>query len=210
MAYYNPYLLSDLNRLERIQRLDMPVDVSQGAQPTNLPVQAKGLNTNVYSQALMGGLQLASDAMTIGGQKLNIGEAPLPVYTPDVAPTYQLGDYASRVLGAEPQGASAGEVLGTAAKAAGTGASIGTAILPGIGTLIGAGVGAIAGAGTAGIAGGVRKRRQKSEQEKAMQSLEQQQKAYNQASQAFSQQQVARSEYSRRANPYRRMQNLFI
>lgn len=222
MAYYNPYLLSDLNRLERIQRLDMPVDVSQltgydiplvmgkplGAQPTNLPTQARGLDGNVYSQALMGGLQLASDVSTIANQPLGLGQAPAPMYMEGFDPTYQTGDYAARAFGATPQGASAGEILGTAGKTAATGASIGTTIGGPVGTLIGAGVGAVAGALSAGIGGGVRKRRQTRERERALSQIQSQQEQFNRAQAAFNEQQAAQFGYQQRRN--RRMQNLFI
>lgn len=163
---------------------------------------------NVYSQAITGGLQLATDAMTIANQPLGIGEAPAPIYMEGFDPTYQTGDYAARAFGATPQGASAGEILGTAGKGAATGASIGTTIGGPVGTLIGAGVGAVAGALSAGIGGGVRKRRQTREKERALSQVQSQQEQFNRAQAAFNEQQAAQFGYQQRRN--RRMQNLFI
>lgn len=165
---------------------------------------------NLYGQAISGGLQLAATAGSIANQSLGLGKAPSPIYTQGVAPSYQLGDYAGRVLGAKPEGAGIGEILGTAGQAAATGASIGTMIGGPYGTLIGAGIGALAGGLTAGVAGGARKRKQRREKMQAVQSLEKKQQEYNTLAQEYNQQEAARSEYERRANPYRRMQNLFV
>lgn len=172
MAYYNPYVSDKPSFREAWNSL------------------SNADKTNVYGQALTGGLQMATDAMTIANQPLGLGEAPAPMYMEGFDPTYQTGDYAARAFGATPQGASAEEILGTAAKSAATGASIGS-IIPGIGTAIGAGIGAVAGALTAGIGGGVRKRRQTRERERALSQVQSQQEQFNRAQAAFNEQQAA-------------------
>jgi len=181
--------------------------------PVNPAPMATGLSgaqkANIYSQAVMGGLQLASDIGGIAGQRLNLGTPAPQYFAQGVDPSYQGGDYYSRAALMQPQGATSGEILGTAGKAAGTGASIGTMILPGLGTLIGAGIGAVAGGIGAGIGGGVRKRRQRRERETALQMGQAQQQEFNIAQNAFNQQQAAMAGYQQRINPYRRLQNLY-
>jgi len=164
---------------------------------------------NIYSQAVMGGLQLASDIGGIAGQRLNLGTPAPQYFAQGVDPSYQGGEYYSRAALMQPQGASAGEILGTAGKAAATGASIGTMVGGPLGTLIGGGIGAVVGGIGAGIGGGVRKRRQRREREKALQMGESQQQEFNTAQDAFNQQQAAMASYQQRINPYRRLQNLY-
>jgi hypothetical protein len=163
--------------------------------------------SNVYGQAITGGLQLATDAMSIANQDLGLGQAPTSVYMQGVDPSYQTGDFISKAYTSRPAGASGEEIVGTAGKAAMTGAGIGTIIGGPVGTLIGAGVGAVAGALTAGIGGGVRKRRQRREREKAITMAEAQQQQFNEAQSAYNEQEAARYAYDQRRN--RRMQNLF-
>lgn len=182
------------------------IDLNTGG--TRQRLLTRDQRANVYSQAITGGLQLASDVATIANQPLGLGQAPSPFYMEGFDPTYQTGEYAARAFGATPKGASAEEILGTAAKAAGTGASIGTTIGGPVGTLIGAGVGAVAGALSAGIGGGVRKRRQTRERQRALSQVESQQEQFNRAQAAFNEQQAAQYGYQQRRN--RRMQNLFI
>jgi hypothetical protein len=179
------------------------VSVPKNPQLTS---QQKG---DIATAAITGGLQFASDLGNIAGQRFDFGKLPTQAYSPDVAPSYQLGEYFNKVYAARPKGASAGEVLGTAGKMAATGAQIGTAIMPGIGTAIGALGGAVMGTQGALIAGAIKKRRQTREREKALGKLTKAQQEYNTAAQEFSQAQMARQDYLRRSDPYRRMRNLY-
>jgi hypothetical protein len=87
---------------------------------------------------------------------------------------------------------------------AAAGASAGS-VVPGWGTAIGA----VAGFGAALIGGGSRRRRQNSEITTAKKALAQGQVAYNTASQERDMNNISQFEYYKRANPYRRMQNLY-
>ena len=178
---------------------------SQPAAPAAAPAAPNPASGQIASQAIMGGLQLASDIGTIAGQRLNLGTPQAQYFAEGVRPTYQGGEYMGRVAAARPQGATGGEILGTAGKAAATGASIGSLILPGVGTAIGAGIGALVGGAGAAIGGGVRKRAQGREKDRAMRLAKGQQQEFNVAASDFAQREAAN--YKR--NPYRRLQNLY-
>lgn len=213
-AMNNQAALSQMD--QTINRLSSPDNLLTGQQAdpglVNVPKnpQLTGQQAgDIATAAITGGLQFASDLGNIAGQRFDFGKLPTQAYSPDVAPSYQLGEYFNKVYAARPKGASAGEVLGTAGKMAATGAQIGTAIMPGIGTAIGALGGAVMGTQGALIAGGIKKRRQTREREKALGKLTKAQQEYNTAAQEFSQAQMARQDYLRRSDPYRRMRNLY-
>lgn len=166
-------------------------------------------NANIGTQAVMGGLQLASDIGGIAGQNLNLGTPAPQYFAQGLDPSYQGGEYFSRAAMAEPQGATGSEILSTAGKAAATGASIGTMVGGPLGTLIGGGIGAVVGGIGAGIGGGIRRRRQRREKANALELGTAQQQEFNIAQDAFNQQQAAMASYQQRANPYRRLQNLY-
>lgn len=221
---YNPYesLYETLNQMQMMQQQMQPVAPNAryniqlperlGAQPMNLATGSTGIPQtsgmgNIYAQAGIGALQLASDAVGMANQDLGLGQAPAPIYMPGVDPTYQTGDFISKAFSARPRGASAGEILGSAGKGAATGAGIGTMVGGPVGTLIGAGIGAAAGALSSGIGGGVRKRRQTRERNRAIDIAQSQQQQFNEAQAAYNEQEAARYAYDQRRN--RRMQNLF-
>jgi hypothetical protein len=224
---YNPYsnLSQTLNQIQQYQMQNAPVDLAPlrkydikplptkidqfgrpMSQSTSYTPPSAGMG-NIYAQAGIGALQLASDAVGMANQGLGLGQAPAPIYMTGVDPTYQTGDFISRAFSARPAGASAGEILGSAGKGAGTGASIGAMIGGGPGALIGAGIGAAAGALSSGIGGGVRKRRQTRERNRAIDIAQSQQQQFNEAQAAYNEQEAARYAYDQRRN--RRMQNLF-
>lgn len=180
----------------------LPAQWQPASTAPNAPNPANG---QIASQAIMGGLQLASDIGTIAGQRLNLGTPQAQYFAEGVRPTYQGGEYMGRVAAARPQGATGGEILGTAGKAAATGASIGTLVGGPIGTAIGAGIGALVGGAGAAIGGGVRRRAQRNEKDRAMRLAKGQQQEFNVAASDFAQREAAN--YKR--NPYRRLQNLY-
>ena len=187
-----------------LPNLQYNLDRSRTRTPLSDDVKA-----DIGTQALTGGLQLASDMNSIAGQSLNLGRPDAQYFAQGIDPSYQGGEYFSRAAMSQAQGTTGGEILSTAGKAAGTGASIGTLLAPGIGTLIAAGIGAVVGGIGAGIGGGIRKRRQRRERTKALELGTAQQQEFNAAQDAFNQQQAGMASYQQRANPYRRLQNLY-
>lgn len=158
--------------------------------------------------ALNKGLGVAGDVIGLGAdlfgtasEKLNIG-TPMPQYFQEgVDPSYQAGDYFNRAYSARPQGATGGEIVGASLK----GAKIGAQFGGGVGAAIGAGVGALGSIG----AGEIRRARQRREKDKALKLAGAEQQKFNTAQEEYDKQQMAQAEYTRRANPYRRMSNLY-
>ena len=193
---------------ERKQQKEQRESQRELRRANRIPI-SDDVKADIGTQALAGGLQLASDIGSIAGQDLNLG-TPAPQYFAEgIDPSYQGGEYYSRASMIKPQGATGSEILSTAGKAAATGASIGTMVGGPLGTLIGGGIGAVVGGIGAGIGGGIRRRRQRREKTNALELGKAQQQEFNTAQDAFNQQQAGLASYQQRANPYRRLQNLY-
>lgn len=171
-----------------------------GSQANYQPSQGFDVNAGLNTAADIAGY--ASGLVSSATESLNLGK-PAPQYFQEgVDPSYQGGEYFNRVYSARPSGAGAGEIVSGAAQGAKIGAQFG-------GGIIGAGIGAAVGAlGSIG-AGEIRRARQRREKRKALDLAMGQQQAFNTAQEEYDRQKMAQQEYTRMANPYRRMQNLY-
>lgn len=154
-----------------------------------------------YLSAATGALQLGSNIYGIASRKFDIGNPAAPVYQEGMDPSYQSGEYFNKAYSLTPKGASAGDILSSTAQGAMTGAKAGG--VPG--AIIGGAVGLIGSIGGGEIA----RARQRRQKQKALKSATAQQQQFNTMQEQYDQSQAAREEYTRRADPYRRMMNLY-
>jgi len=178
----------------------MPKKVAAPFKVPPLP-QAEGFDWSGAAMGVAGAGMLAADTIGMANQSLNLGDPEQQYFDGESEPTYNLGQYYSQAASSKPQGATGGEVLGQTAKYA----ALGTQIMPGLGTAIGAGVGALSSL----IGGGVRKRKQRGERQKALGKVATQQQNYNTASKDYWENLISEHGYRERANPYKRMTNLY-
>jgi len=181
-------------------QLAAKAEIPKGFDVSNYqPKQGFDVNAGLNTAADIAGY--ASGLVSSATESLNLGK-PAPQYFQEgVDPSYQGGEYFNRVYSARPSGAGAGEIVSGAAQ----GAKIGAQFGGGIGAGIGAAVGALGSIG----AGEIRRARQRREKRKALDLAMGQQQAFNTAQEEYDRQKMAQQEYTRMANPYRRMQNLY-
>jgi hypothetical protein len=155
-----------------------------------------------YTGALSGALGLFGQYENMSHQSLGLDQYKPQLQTSATGqPTYQFGQLSNAANSARPQGAQAGEIASGALQGAAAGASIGGPV--------GAGVGAIVGTGVSLVGGARRKRKQRREQQAALQKVQAGQKEYNTAYDQFYTNNLAMQDYQDRSNTSNQLYNLY-
>lgn len=216
MAFSNPYYapkpapqMPNLNTVPSTAALNPPAPQPDFAQLANRNAQSykpptgnSSLSANSAVNAVGGAVSIASNAINMANQGLNLNTNVAPIqYDQSMKPTYTAGQLSADAARAKPQGATWEEVLSSAGTGAATGASIG-GVWGGV-------IGGVVGAGASLIGGGSRQSKQRKEKRRALGKANAAGQQYNQADIAFRDRTARMEDYNEKNNMNNRLYNLY-